>query len=109
LIPQLATLGCQIFQKFVLFSQAAFQSITGVDPRTTPIRAVVVFNVCEMIHVLRQVLQDFGPFPIIGCDSESLCWLFKNTDSVVTSSSDLPSVGKDSSNEIVGKIFVHSF
>ncbi len=96
-----------IFDRFVnpsnflsFFTQAAFQSITGVDPRTTPIRAVVVFNVCEMIHVLRQVLQDFGPFPIIGCDSESLCWLFKNNESAVTSLNDLSNVAKDNWNRV---------
>ena len=76
---------------------AAFQSITGVDPRCRRIRAVVVFNVCEMIHVLRQVLQDFGPFPIIGCDSESLSWLF------VREESGQRSFEKDSSGELLGK------
>ena len=32
---------------------SAFKTITGVDPEVDKIRAVVVFNVCEMIHVLR--------------------------------------------------------
>ncbi len=77
---------------------AAFQSITGVDSRCRRIRAVVVFNVCEMIHVLRQVLQDFGPFPIIGCDSESLSWLFGREESGERN------FEKNSSGELLGKM-----
>lgn len=32
---------------------AAFKTITGVDPSVDNIRAIVVFNVCEMLHVIR--------------------------------------------------------
>ena len=64
---------------------------------------MVVFNVCEMIHVVRQVLQDFGPFPIIGCDSESLCWLFKNTQP--GSHEEWTNFEKENSGEMLGKLF----
>ena len=38
--------------------------------------AIVVLNVRELMHIFRRVWQDFGPFPLIGCDSEGLVWHF---------------------------------
>ena len=34
----------------------------------------MVLNVRELMHIFRRVWQDFGPFPLIGCDSECLAW-----------------------------------
>ena len=28
------------------------------------------------MHIFRRIWQDFGPFPLIGCDSEGLVWHF---------------------------------
>ena len=49
----------------------------------------------------RQVFQDFGPFPVIGCDSESLCWLYENGEQASSESS-----GTD---EILGDLNFFSF
>ena len=42
-------------------------------------------------------MQDFGPFPIIGCDSESLCWLFNDGDVA-------ENFARDDSGEVLGEV-----
>ena len=49
----------------------------------------------KFVH--RQVVQDFGPFPIIGCDSESLCWLFNDGDVA-------ENFARDDSGEVLGEV-----
>jgi hypothetical protein len=44
---------------------------------TLALRRAYKFQLAKQFFC-RQVLQDFGPFPVIGCDSESLCWLFQD-------------------------------
>ena len=46
--------------------------MTGIDPEVQKIKAIVVLNAKDLIHVFRSVWQDYGPFPLIGCDSEGL-------------------------------------
>ena len=46
--------------------------MTGIDPEVQKIEAIVVLNVRDLIHAFRRVWQDYGPFPLIGCDSEGL-------------------------------------
>ena len=55
-----------------------FRHITKIDPQKTKIKGIVVLNVKELMHVFRRIWQDFGPFPMIGCDSEGLSWNFSN-------------------------------
>ena len=55
-----------------------FKHITKIDPQKTKIKGIVVLNVKELMHVFRRIWQDFGPFPMIGCDSEGLSWNFSN-------------------------------
>ena len=51
-----------------------FKQVTGVDPELQKVIAVMVLNVRELMHIFRRIWQDFGPFPLIGCDSEGLVW-----------------------------------
>ena len=51
-----------------------FKQVTGVGPELQKVIAVMVLNVRELMHIFRRIWQDFGPFPLIGCDSEGLVW-----------------------------------
>ena len=42
----------------------------------------MVLNVRELMHIFRRVWQDFGPFPLIGCDSECLAWHITGDDTL---------------------------
>ena len=53
-----------------------FRHLTKVDPEKTKIKGIVVLNARESINIFRRIWQDFGPFPMIGCDSEGLTWNF---------------------------------
>ena len=44
--------------------------------------AIVVLNVRELMHIFRRIWQDFGPFPLIGCDSEGLVWHFNHEKNI---------------------------
>lgn len=57
-----------------------FKAVTGVNPEADKILAIVVFNVRELMHIFRRIWQDFGPFPMIGCDSEGLAWYLHEKD-----------------------------
>ena len=50
--------------------------VTGINPEEEKVLAIVVLNVRELMHIFRRIWQDFGPFPLIGCDSEGLVWHF---------------------------------
>ena len=50
--------------------------MTGINPEKEKVLAIVVLNVRELMHIFRRIWQDFGPFPLIGCDSEGLVWHF---------------------------------
>ena len=50
--------------------------MTGINPEQEKVLAIVVLNVRELMHIFRRIWQDFGPFPLIGCDSEGLVWHF---------------------------------
>ena len=43
---------------------------------------MMVLNVRELMHIFRRVWQDFGPFPLIGCDSECLAWHITGDDTL---------------------------
>ena len=60
-----------------------FQEITGVDPYKCKIVAMVVLNVKELMHIFRRIWQEFGPFPLIGCDSEGLSYIVNQRDPYV--------------------------
>ena len=55
---------------------AFFKALIGVDPAQETILGMVVFNIGDLAHMIRQVVQEYGPFPLIGCDSEGLAWSF---------------------------------
>ena len=57
-----------------------FRAVTGIDPEVQKIKAIVVLNSKDLIHVFRRVWQDFGPFPMIGCDSEGIARYFDQKD-----------------------------
>ena len=57
-----------------------FKAVTGIDPEMQKIKAIVVLNSKDLIHVFRRIWQDFGPFPLIGCDSEGIAGYFDQKD-----------------------------
>ncbi len=57
-----------------------FKRVTGVDPEVDKILALVCLNVRDLMHIFRRIWQDYGPFPIIGCDSEGLAWHLRDKD-----------------------------
>ena len=54
--------------------------MTGIDPEVQKIEAIVVLNVRDLIHAFRRVWQDYGPFPLIGCDSEGIARYLNQKD-----------------------------
>ena len=56
--------------------------MTGINPEQEKVLAIVVLNVRELMHIFRRIWQDFGPFPLIGCDSEGLVWHFNHEKNV---------------------------
>jgi hypothetical protein len=64
-VEAIAKLNDTAFQAFQL---NLFMVMTGIDPRIQKIKAIVVFNAGEMLHIIRMVYQHYGPFPLIGCD-----------------------------------------
>ena len=59
--------------------------MTQIDPQKEKILGIVVLNVKELMFVFRRIWQDFGPFPLIGCDSEGLAWHLNEKDPKIKS------------------------
>ncbi len=50
----------------------SFRKVTGIDPESTKIEGLVVFNIYQLAPMFGEIWKQFGPFPFIASGSEGL-------------------------------------